>query len=476
MPLRVSRPVTVPLFFLLLSAQILPAAEPLELVVDCSHRLGLIRPIHGVNMGPVEDGGLLDLSAYHRQAGFPLTRLHDVHWPNPDVVDMHVVFPDPHADSERPESYDFAATDDYVRATLATGTKLVYRLGESIEHGQRKRHVHPPRDAEKWAAACIGVVRHYNEGWGGGPRHDIQYWEIWNEPDNRPAMWTGTDEDYFRLYAAASKAIKKRWPNLKVGGPAVGNTGELTGGTLRPSPFLAGFLDRCRRDGLPLDFFSWHVYSNNPREVADRARAVRALLDLYGFRQTESHLNEWNYLPDNDWTPVGRGGQGAARQRFYDRLGGAEGAAFTAATLLCLQDAPLDAACYFNAGSNSFGLFNPHGVPKKTFHAFRAFRMLLDTPNRVRVSGPDLAACAGLNDAGDALTLVVSHCGERATTARVKLAGLPWRGASTATTWLLDDAHDLAEMAVDAVKDGSIERTMSAHSVWVVRVKPAKPD
>ena len=32
-------------------------------------------------------------------------------------------------------------------------------------------------------------------------------WDLWNEPDNRPAMWTGTDEEYFRLYSTAAKAI-----------------------------------------------------------------------------------------------------------------------------------------------------------------------------------------------------------------------------------------------------------------------------
>jgi hypothetical protein len=152
------------------------AVDTVRLTVDCSKPLGRIRPLHGVNSGPIEDGGLLDLSRYHRDASFPLTRLHDVHWPNADVVDFHVVFPDADADPERAESYDFAATDDYLRATLATGTKAVYRLGESIEHGPRKRYVHPPHHPEKWAAACVGVIRHYNDGWAGGFRHDVRYW------------------------------------------------------------------------------------------------------------------------------------------------------------------------------------------------------------------------------------------------------------------------------------------------------------
>src|SRR4051794_1736392 len=202
-------------------------ARAAEVVVDCAKSAGEIRPLHGVNSGPLDRGGLIDLSASHRALSIPLTRLHDCHWPNPDVVDLHVVFPDSGADPEKPESYDFVRTDAYVKAIVATGSKIVYRLGESIEHGPDKRRQRPPADAEKWAAACVGIIRHYNEGWTDGQRYDIRYWEIWNEPDNRPNCWTGSDEDYFRLYATAAKAIKARFPNARVGGPAAGNVGRV---------------------------------------------------------------------------------------------------------------------------------------------------------------------------------------------------------------------------------------------------------
>lgn len=461
------------LIMLICAAAGASAAERVELVVDCAQRLGAIRPLHGINNGALEDGGLLDLSEFHRALAIPLIRLHDVHWPNPDVVDFHIVFPNPRADPAEPQSYDFVATDEYIRATLATGARLVYRLGESIEHRQTKRYVHPPRDVEQWAGACEGVIRHYNEGWAGGARHDIRYWEIWNEPDNRPAMWTGSDEDYFRLYATTAKRIKARWPDLKVGGPAVGNTGDLVDGVLRPSPFVVAFLERCRRDGLPLDFFSWHLYTTESRDVATRARAVRKLLDDFGFRATESHLNEWNYLPDNDWTPVTRAGQGEPRRRFYARQGGAEGAAFVAATLLGLQDAPLDAANFFNGGSNSFGLFDPHGVPKKNYFAFKAFKMLLDTPARVAVSGRGVAACGGLSTGGDGLTLVVSVESAGARPIGISFKNLPWPGPLTADMWLLDADHDLERVDSSALpaEDPRIERTLAGPSVSVIRLR-----
>jgi xylan 1,4-beta-xylosidase len=452
------------------------AADDPKLVVDCARRTGDIRPLHGVNNGPLDGGGLIDLSAHHRQLAIPFTRLHDVHWPNPDVVDVHAVFPDARADPREPASYDFARTDAYVRSIVDTGSRIVFRLGESIEHTPVKRHVHPPADAEKWAAVCEGIVRHYNEGWAGGFRYDIRHWEIWNEPDNRPAMWTGSDEDYFRLYAAAAGRLKRRWPHLKVGGPAVGNTGEFAAGALRPSPFVGAFLERCRRDNLPLDFFSWHCYTNDPHEIAGRARGVRDLLDRAGFRSSESHLNEWNYLPDNDWGPVLLAGQGEKRRRFYDRVGGAEGAAFAAATLLLLQDSPVDIANYYSADAKGFGLFTEHGEPKKTFHAFRAFKLLTETPMRVAVSGSGesgVFACAGLSETGDALTVLISNVGGQRS---VDLAfdGVPWSGPSRCEVRLLDQAHDLdAPQTSDLpAEHPHIRQRLGAQAVCIVTIRP----
>ena len=66
--------------------------------------------------------------------GVPFMRLHDCGWPNPDVVNIHAVFPDPDADPTLPESYDFRLTDEYIAAVRKTGAEAIYRLGESIEH------------------------------------------------------------------------------------------------------------------------------------------------------------------------------------------------------------------------------------------------------------------------------------------------------------------------------------------------------
>ena len=309
-------------------------AENAVLRADFSVPTGAIRPLHGINKGPLAPGGIFDVIREQKELGIPFTRLHDCGWPNPYVVDHHAVFPNPDADPALPESYDFRLTDEYIAAVRQTGAEPVYRLGESIEHTTVKRYVHPPADMEKWAAVCLGIIRHYNEGWAEGFHHKIRYWEIWNEPENRPVMWSGTDDDYLRLYRIAALAIKKQFPALKVGGPALGTSGSFVKGAFVPTDFAENFLAMCRKDEVPLNFFSWHCYTADPAELTARSKAIRQLLDSNGFTETESHLNEWNFLPGNTWDPINKSGTPAARRRYYEEMAGAPGAAFIAASLV----------------------------------------------------------------------------------------------------------------------------------------------
>lgn len=363
-------------------------AAPDRIVIDFKKTHGTVRAIHGINKGPLAPGGLIDLTLAHRELKLPFVRLHDCHWPNPDVVDIHVVFPDFKADPADPASYDFKRTDEYIAAIRATGARIVYRLGESIEHTPDKRFVHPPSDPEKWAAICLGIIRHYNHGWANGFHYNIRYWEIWNEPENRPAMWTGTDDQFFALYRAAARAIKNEFPTVKVGGPAVGHSGTLAGDAFTPSKFVRAFLDHCQREQLPLEFFSWHCYTDNPIELVRRAKGIRQLLDDRGFRDTESHLNEWNYLPGNTWTPILASARPTDRQRFYERMSGAEGSAFIITSLIALQDAPVDMLNLFHGELGGFGLFNEHGVPFPNYYALRAFAALAATSHRLQTAVP----------------------------------------------------------------------------------------
>lgn len=429
---------------------ILAAAEPLKITVDFARQPAQKewRALHGVNNGPLLAGGVGDVTAAQTALRLPWTRLHDSHWPNPDVVDMHAVFPRPEADPALAESYDFGRTDDYLAAVAQTGAKILYRLGESIEHDRVKRYVHPPRDPAKWAQACVGVVRHCNEGWAGGTKLGITHWEIWNEPENRPVMWTGTDAEFFALYQATAKALRAHDPAFRIGGPGIGNTGNLEEGKgFQPSEFLTAFLRFCQKEQLPLDFFSWHCYTDEPRELVARAKGIRAVLDSHGFAKTENWLDEWNYLPAKNWTPLMGKSAPEAREQAYKTVAGPEGAAFLVSSLIELQDAPLDMACFYRGDAGPWGLFSEQGVPNAAYDGMLAFSKLRETPHRAPVTGANaegISAWAGVAEDRRSVAILLAKKAGFPFEVTLQFANLPWGGATRVEISMLVAPHPRA--------------------------------
>jgi hypothetical protein len=451
-------------------------AEPVKIAVEFAAAQGAIRPLHGINKGPLSANGLFNVTEAHRQLRTPWTRLHDCHHPNPDVVDIHAVFPDMSADPVKPESYDFRATDEYIDAIVAAGSGIVYRLGESIEHQKVKRHVHPPRDPAKWAEVCAGIVRHCNNGWAGGRKLGIRYWEIWNEPENRPVMWTGDDAQFLELYRLTAQRLRQEFPDIKIGGPGFGHCGKFDGKELTPSPLCAALLDQCRNGALPLDFFSWHCYTDNPAELPQRAFAIRRMLDARGFGKTESHLNEWNFLPQNSWELLSRDAPAQTRQRAVEQMAGAAGGAFLTAALMELQDAPVDVCNFYHGENGIFGLFTEVGAPVTAYHAMLAFSKMLDTPRRCQVAGTipgKLTALAGIDADNSRAAVLVANAGGKAEV-EISLSHIPWPGKTLMKAHWVDDAHALAEIPPPSFDGARMVLKFDGPAVaWIV-LRPEK--
>ena len=155
----------------------------------------------------------------YKAARIPYSRNHDSNisgsvYGGPYAHDISVIFPDFSADVNDPDSYDFACTDESILTTLEAGTKTFFRLGQSIEHQIKKHGTLPPADFKKWAVICEHIIRHYNEGWADGFRLDMDYWEIWNEPDldnddsGNKRTWGGTKAEFFDFYEITAKHLK----------------------------------------------------------------------------------------------------------------------------------------------------------------------------------------------------------------------------------------------------------------------------
>lgn len=435
-----------------------------HITVLTNQEKGTIKPIHGVNNGPVTYGSLVDVSDYYISMGVPLVRLHDPNWPHPREVDIHIIFPDFSKDPSDPNSYNFSQTDEYMRTVAMTGAQFVYRLGESIEHTEKKYFVHPPEDYEKWAQICIGIIKHYNEGWANGFHYGIQYWEIWNEPDYSVRMWSGTHEQYYDLYDVAAKAIKQYDPSLKVGGPAAA-------GPTRD--FVREFLDYCRRRNAPLDFFSWHTYTSDPQKIAKHALYVRELLDQYGFHETESHFNEWNYFT-GDFNTIWKKGNEYLRKEVFDRQKSEEGASFAAYILTLLQDLPVDQANYYDGQPTALfcGLFDYHGVPQKTYYAFKAFSEFAKMEKRLECQWTEEEGlgCLAAEAKDGSIHLLLSHFHPEDRQVELCLEGASGKG-SRYEVKAVDAKRNLEAIAAgDLPADGRIQLNVPKYSVLSVSV------
>ena len=400
---------------------------------------GRIKPMHAVNNGPVykfaSDQRVTNIDSY-RDAGIPYARTHDASfyatYGGEHTVDVNFIFPDFNADPYDPESYDFCLTDEYLKVIEYAGTKVFYRFGSKIEHWKKKYNTLPPKDFKKWAVICEHIIKHYNYGWSDGFNMGIEYWEIWNEPDldsddsDNKRCWGGTKKEFFELYHIAAKHLKACFPELKIGGPALAHNIEWAE-------------DFLRQLDAPLDFFSWHIYADDPKKVYEKTELIRKLLDKYGFEDTESILNEWNYV---------RGWEGDDWIHSLKAEKGLKGASFTAGTMCVEQYSSLDMLMYYDArpcGMN--GLFCTDFVNEclKGYYPFRMFNELykLDECVMTASDSDEIYVCAAKSrsEAAVMFTYFSDDDSAKSKTVKVDLSSF---GNAKAEIYLLDSENDMS--------------------------------
>lgn len=391
-----------------------------EVKVDAASELGPVKPVNGVGQPPITGLREYPMFKYLKDAGVPFSRLHDVGgmFGRGVFVDIPNLFRNFDADETDPANYDFAFTDRLINALVADGVEPFFRLGVTIENYTliRRYRIDPPKDFAKWARICEHVIRHYTQGWAGGFRHKITYWEIWNEPENRETiekneMWHGTFEEYCRLYEVASKHLKAKFPELKIGGFASCGVAWISGNKSPCSKHrfecFHYFLKYIREHECPIDFFSYHSYSA-VEPMMDQARYVREQLDAAGYKGLETCLNEWLPAPR------------------HDKLGTARQAAEVAATLIGFQNGPVDSAAIYDARcgiGNYSPLFNPLTYkPHKAYYAFMAFNELRKAGTAVAATSDDAKVWASAaKGATGAVAVMVANLSSEAKPLKISL-------------------------------------------------------
>jgi xylan 1,4-beta-xylosidase len=115
---------------------------------------------------------------------------------------------------------------------------------------------YPPSSYEKWAELVYQWTLHNVERYG---RDEVARWyfEVWNEP-NSNFYWQGTPDDFYKLHDFAIAAVRRAFPEARVGGPDVAGAGGA---------FMDGFLKHVAsgtnyatgETGTPTDFLAFHA-------------------------------------------------------------------------------------------------------------------------------------------------------------------------------------------------------------------------
>ena len=220
----------------------------------------------------------------HDTLGIRYIRAHGIFMDDPSVYTEDATG-NPHYDwSKVDKLYDILRQDglkpyvelSFMPAALAANPSapiiFMYRASSS-----------PPKDYKKWQALVAALAQHLIERYG---KDEVETWlfEVWNEPDlpHDPIFWSGTRDNYFRLYDYAAEGLKSVDPNLKIGGP-------VTVFTTFQEPFLRHVTTQNYATGghsVPLDFLDMHTYYLP-------ASDYRPLLRRYGLGDTPIYFTEW---------------------------------------------------------------------------------------------------------------------------------------------------------------------------------------
>ena len=306
--------------------------------------------------------------------------------------------------------YNWQYIDEVYDFLLSIGVKPFVEVGfcpSALASGARtifwwKGNVTPPKDLDKWCALLVTLLRHFTERYG---ESEVASWyfEIWNEP-NLDGFFTGTQADYFELYARSARAIKSVSPAYRVGGPATAGVA-----------WVPEFIDYCARHQAPVDFVSTHdyavdvghldetgtagtIFSHDPRSIHGNVLAVRQQIASSAMPHLELHFTEWSssYTPSD---PLHDSYHSAAF--ILDKLKKV-GDAADSMSYWVFTDIFEEAGPRFTPFHGGFGLLNYQDICKPAFFAYQFFNRL----GPVELSSEDAASFVTRDDAGNAQVLL----------------------------------------------------------------------
>lgn len=195
---------------------------------------------------------------------------------NSQVPDLKWGFTDAYKeDTNGNPIYNWTIVDSIVDTYIQRGIKPLMEIGfmpkdlsskpEPYEHTWSQGGnlwtgwTYPPKDFNKWRELVYQWVKHSIERYG--KKEVITWlWEVWNEPDI--PYWSGTFDEYCKLYDYAVDGLKKACPECTIGGPHTTSPRSD-----KAYKYLTDFIQHCLhgknyatgRTGTPLQYIGFHA-------------------------------------------------------------------------------------------------------------------------------------------------------------------------------------------------------------------------
>ena len=314
-----------------------------------------------------------------------------------------------------------------------------------------RANVTPPADVEAFASLVERLVHHWTERYG---LREVREWffEVWNEP-NQPQFWTGTQADYFEMYRATARAVKRVDPALRVGGPATSK-----------NEWIDDLVAYCERERVPLDFVSTHHYPTDAfgetgddtrQQLAASRRGILREQALDAARRAGGrplYYTEWNASSNPFFSLHDRPYAAAfAMKSWLDVASVVDGYSFWTFSDL-FEEVYFDSRPFHG----QFGLLTVHGIAKPTYRAAELLHRA--GTERLRVDGghPTVDGWVTRHDDGRLVVLLTNHA-------------LPEHDiAAERVRLLLADAPDPATLAVERIDDDHA----NARRLWETMGEP----
>ncbi|AYL95527.1 GH39 family glycosyl hydrolase [Mucilaginibacter celer] len=319
------------------------------------------------------------LAIAKKECGFKYIRMHGL------LTDDMAVYME---DRNGKPKYNYQYVDVLYDYILSIGMKPFVELGfmpGALASGNNtifwwRGNVTPPKDYKKWEGLVRNLAQHFTERYG-ADEVKTWYFEVWNEPNLKGGFWTGSQDDYFKLYQYSAKAIKSVSAAYKVGGPATAG-----------AAWVPEMIDFCYKNSVPIDFISTHAYGvkqgfldeygstgtvldKNKESVSGDVWNSRKQIQNSAIPGLELHYTEWS----SSYTPADPLHDSYHEAAYILQKLKQTGAAANSMSYWTFTDIFEEPGPRFTPFHGGFGLLNTQGIKKPAFFSYSFLNKLGET-------------------------------------------------------------------------------------------------